>query len=350
MLIFQVFAQKQQQQGEAPVRESGEGENIFHPAQFLQSDMKAAEKLFEKNGYSHFLQTLTPGAKNAVYAASFAWGFENASRALSGAMEQQSAQAQSDKISRSTSVVKGMCDAAAENSLAQPQAVSFVWSFYNEDLKSSQATASKSEIMVEDNVGSAQKPVQGQHAGIGELQAQPMQQIVQAQVQMQMQEVLSQCIQQGDLSRSFEVCAAQQAQQSAQQSAQKIEIEKAQQMQTQQVQAQQAKLEISEEKRVAMLAEYDKAISALEQKIEEIKNADARDLQKLEELVQKEPRLPKGILKLLSSLKKEERGKRAYIALLKKELLGLQKGRSVLSTLTGSSLSKMLSLKSLLSK
>lgn len=326
MFVFQMaFAQKQQQEQE-----------IFQPQQFLQSEMKEAEKLFEKKGYSNFLQTLTPGARNAIYAASFAWGFENASKALSSAMEQQEAKAESDKVSKSTSVVKSMCDSASENSLAQPQAVSFVWSFYNEDLKRSQATAAKSEIMVEGSAGERQ--MRSQQAGIADLQKQEqaMPQIVQTEMQRQMQETLSQCIEQGDLSRSFEACAALRVQQGAQ----KIEIEK----------AQQAKVEISEEKRAAMLAEYDKAISATEQKIGDIKNADAKDLQALEALVQKEPTLPQGMLNRLSSLKKEDRGKRAYLAMLKKELLSLQRGRSTLSSLTCGALSKMLSLKSLLGK
>lgn len=331
MFLFQVaFAQKPAEQ-----------EN-FQPQQFLQSDMKEAEKLFEKKGYSNFLQTLTPGARNAIYAASFAWGFENASRALSGAMEQKEVQDAQSKGEKSTTVVKSMCENAQDGGQVQQQAVNFVWSYYNEDLKHAQATAAKSEIMVE-HIGTKQR--QGvQQPGDLQSQSQPIPQIIQTETQKQAEQVLSQCIMQNDLSRSFEICAAERVQNAQQekQNAQRIEI-------VQNVSIQQ-KTEISEEKRAAMLAEYDKAISSLEQKIEQLQNADSKDLQKLEELVQKEPKLPEGILKRLSALKKEDKGKRAYIAMLKKELLGLQKGRSTLSSLTGGALSKMLSLKSLLQK
>ncbi|VVB57841.1 Uncharacterised protein [Candidatus Anstonella stagnisolia] len=330
MFIFQLYAQKPQEQ-----------EN-FQPAQFLQSDMKETERLFEKKGYSNFLQTLTPGARNAIYAASFAWGFENASRALSGAMEQKEVQDAQSKTEKSTAVVKGMCENAQDGGQVQQQAVNFVWSYYNEDLKHAQATAAKSEIMVE-HIGTRQK---GGVQQPGDLQSQshPVPQIIQTETQKQAEQVLSQCIMQNDLSRSFEICAAERVQNAQQ------EKQKAQRMEIVQNPIIGQKIEISEEKRTAVLAEYDKAIAATEQKIGQLKDSDSKDLQKLEELVQKEPKLPEGILKRLSSLKKEDKGKRTYLAMLKKELLGLQRGRSTLSTLTGGALSKMLSLKSLLGK
>lgn len=311
--------------------------------------MKEAEKLFEKKGYSNFLQTLTPGAQNAIYAASFAWGFENASRALSGAMEQKQVQDAESKSEKSTAVVKSMCENAQEGGQVQQQAVNFVWSYYNEDLKHAQATAATSEILVE-NLGARQKGgiQQGserQQEGISELQkqVQPIPQIIQTETQKQAEQVLSQCIMQNDLSRSFEICAAERIQNAQQgKNAQGIEIVQSNPLQQ--------KIEISEEKRAAMLEEYSKAIAATEQKIEQLQDADAKNLQKLEELVQKEPKLPEGILKRIASLKKEDKGKRAYLSMLKKELLGLQKGRSTLSSLTGGALSKMLSLKSLLQK
>jgi hypothetical protein len=110
------------------------------------------EKSFREHGLSDFISTLTPGAQNAIYAASFAWGYENASRYLRSAMKTEEVKNAQDSSERSKAVIEGMQRQASSLPSEKSSEVSkSVWSFYNEDMKETQAQAARSEAITEKN-------------------------------------------------------------------------------------------------------------------------------------------------------------------------------------------------------
>jgi hypothetical protein len=158
MLIFQAFAQPEKSDSDTGNTEFGirmRRLKYFVDAKlgvdsFLSSDRQSgalgdADRIFEKKDISDFASTLTPGAKNAIRAASFAWGYENAARYVDNAMKLEDVKRAADPLERSEIVIQSI-QKQAEGEHEQNTAISnFVWSFYNEDLKTSQAQSVTSE-------------------------------------------------------------------------------------------------------------------------------------------------------------------------------------------------------------
>ena len=112
--------------------------------------MLSIEKSFREHGLSDFISTLTPGAQNAIYAASFAWGYENAARCLKSAMKMGEVKNAQDSSERSRAVIESMQNQASPLSGEKSSEVSrSVWSFYNEDMKEAQVQSARSETITE---------------------------------------------------------------------------------------------------------------------------------------------------------------------------------------------------------
>ena len=147
MLVFQLQRQKKEEE----LSTQGQG-GIVVPADPKEFGVAilSIEKSFREHGLSDFISTLTPGAQNAIYAASFAWGYENASRCLRGAMKTEEVKGAQDAPERSRAVIESMQQQASPLSSEKNSEVSkSVWSFYNEDMKETQVQAAKSETITE---------------------------------------------------------------------------------------------------------------------------------------------------------------------------------------------------------
>lgn len=53
----------------------------------VAAEMLSPQAVSKDKDVSDFVSTLTPGAQNAIRAASFAWGYENASKYVKNAMK-----------------------------------------------------------------------------------------------------------------------------------------------------------------------------------------------------------------------------------------------------------------------
>jgi len=116
--------------------------------EFLLSSSETLAKMLSDRELSDFLPTLTPGAQNAIYAASFAWGYENAAKCVKGVMKSEEVKNALEGEDKSRAVMESMkSQAHSSQSETQREVSSFVWSYYNEGLKESQAHGSKSEHM-----------------------------------------------------------------------------------------------------------------------------------------------------------------------------------------------------------
>jgi hypothetical protein len=161
MLLFQAYAEperKKKRETEHPeeaqpfavLAPQSKSIDILEADDRFASQIAAATKAFSKKGVSDFMSTLTPGAQNAIYASSFAWGYENAARYLKGAMKQEEVKNAADTEERSKAVVESMQRQANADGVGKNvERSSFVFSYYNEDMKETQAQAVSSEAVSE---------------------------------------------------------------------------------------------------------------------------------------------------------------------------------------------------------
>ncbi len=159
MFVFQSYAQKQEKEEEEEgslknvkqkkkaAEDSAQPQVLTEQISFPKGEI---ETVFRKKGVSDFVSTLTPGAQNAIYAASFAWGYENAAKYVKNAMKLEEVKNAADSSEKGQIVLESVQSQAQSE---QPQTVKetskFVWSFYNEDLKEAQASSGKSEHISE---------------------------------------------------------------------------------------------------------------------------------------------------------------------------------------------------------
>lgn len=156
MFIFQLYMEEEEsakkKRGDHPadhtpfaMKAGKGGSELLHNDEHFVSVMASVEKSLSKKDISDFMGTLTPGAQNAIYAASFVWGYENAARYLKNAMKVGEVKNAADSEERSKAVIESM-QAQAEKGVEKSKDVSTsVASYYNEDMKETQAVASKSE-------------------------------------------------------------------------------------------------------------------------------------------------------------------------------------------------------------
>jgi hypothetical protein len=162
MFLFQMYAEQKRAGGDEDSMHMGVRIRAIHdflsihlgvePAQGLQkteSNLSSAEKAFKEKGVSQFMETLTPGAQNAIYAASFVWGYENAVKYLKNAMAVEEVKNAESPVEKSHAVVENITAQAQDHSEKFAETSKFVWSFYNEDLKETQAQVAKSETITE---------------------------------------------------------------------------------------------------------------------------------------------------------------------------------------------------------
>lgn len=155
MFLFQVYApvkSKGDEEGDSSsvgirVRAKKKGEFRLPEA---APPMFLLEGMFKEREVADFISTLTPGVQNAIYASSFAWGYENASRCIKDAMKVGEVKNASDTDDRSRAFLDSMKQQSASGASGKSREVSnFVWSYYNEGLKESQAESAKSESVSE---------------------------------------------------------------------------------------------------------------------------------------------------------------------------------------------------------
>jgi hypothetical protein len=115
----------------------------------LAAAISSIEKSFREHGLSDFISTLTPGAQNAIYAASFAWGYENAAKYVKSAMKLSEVQHANDIEEKSKAVVESLQKQASAHSDSESSVSRAVWSFYNEDMKETQVQTARSETITE---------------------------------------------------------------------------------------------------------------------------------------------------------------------------------------------------------
>jgi len=111
-------------------------------------DSSATSFVLKDKEMASFMATLTPGAQNAIHAASFAWGYENAVKSLKTAMKVDEVKNALDPVEKSKAVMESMQSQLGQSEKSS-EVSKFVWSYYNEDMKEVQAQATRSEAMTE---------------------------------------------------------------------------------------------------------------------------------------------------------------------------------------------------------
>ncbi len=155
MLVFQLQRQKKGEEGLTDMQKqflaaAAEGGLPLPsgPKEFA-SQISEIAKQFRDHGLSDFISTLTPGAQNAIYAASFAWGYENAARYVRSAMKLSEVKDAGDSEERSRALVENMVKQASSHSEKDREVSRAVWGFYNEDMKETQVQTARSETVTE---------------------------------------------------------------------------------------------------------------------------------------------------------------------------------------------------------
>lgn len=159
MFILQAYATKDEEKREPDATPLGmriRRLNEFLSARILDSAefehaMKQADRLYENKELANFISTLTPGAQNAIHAASFAWGYENAARYIKNTMKLDEVKNAADPMEKSNVVVQSMQNQAQSDGQHEriTETSKFAWGYYNEDMKETQAVATKSEAISE---------------------------------------------------------------------------------------------------------------------------------------------------------------------------------------------------------
>ena len=158
MFEFQAYASKDEKDssGNTPLGIRVRHLNEFLSAKLLDSEsfdiaMKQADKLYQNKDISNFISSLTPGAQNAIHAASFAWGYENAAKYVMNAMKLDEVKNAADPAEKSNIVVQNIQSQAQSDGQHEKitETSKFAWSYYNEDMKQSQAQAGVSEAQSE---------------------------------------------------------------------------------------------------------------------------------------------------------------------------------------------------------
>lgn len=157
MFVLQAYAQKPGEQEDAqpaarnkkkPLAESDQAPTVLtEQIPIAKTDIDA---VFRKKGISEFITTLTPGAQNAIYAASAAWGYENAAKYVKNAMKLEEVKNAIEPSEKGRAVLENVqSQAQAEQPETAKETSKFVWGFYNDDLKETQAQSAKSEHITE---------------------------------------------------------------------------------------------------------------------------------------------------------------------------------------------------------
>ena len=171
MLVFQVYGQKRDEDGDA-ISQSHMGVKVRHRkisdeaslsvlSDEISSSMSASERIMKDKEIADFASTLTPGAQNAIRAASFAWGYENAARYVKNAMKLEEVKNAAGPAERSNAVVESIQSQAGKNEKAS-ETSKFVWGYYNEDMKEAQAQSSKSEAITQKSHAERREEIQVQ--------------------------------------------------------------------------------------------------------------------------------------------------------------------------------------------
>ena len=155
MFLFQVYAEVKSKDDEesggtsmgvklrAKKKENYGPKDILPPAYLL-------EKAFDDKEVAEFVSSLTPGMQHAIYAASFSMGFENSAKCVKNAMKAEEVKNSAEPAAKSQAVAENIKSQASNAPTEKQREVSnFVWSYYNENLKESQAEVSKSESLSE---------------------------------------------------------------------------------------------------------------------------------------------------------------------------------------------------------
>src|SRR3989338_4867287 len=167
MLLFQTYAQRPRE-GEGEEEGSRIGmkvrrrvrRSLLGTDEEIEAALSKIEKSFREEGISGFISTLTPGTQNAIYAASFVWGYENAAKYVKNAMKVEEVKNAADAVGKSRAVVESIQSQASGPAEKNRETSSFVWSFYNEDLKETQAQAGVTENLSQKEKAKAEEELE----------------------------------------------------------------------------------------------------------------------------------------------------------------------------------------------
>jgi len=280
---------------------------LISDSEEFASAISAIDKSFKAHGLSDFISTLTPGAQNAIYAASFAWGYENAERHVKSAMKLAEANGAASSEEKSRAVMDSL--QKSESSGSQSEISKAIWSFYNEDMKETQVQTAKSETITEKEkaVHEMCVPQTASEAvamGISQESLSPAvlycassQQAVEQQhaeqLEVQKKEEMARLVTPGQLSEAEKKTAHEAVIEDARQLRVQIEEKKKmeEEMKTPQIQALLAKNGVSEEVALAALirkeevlreiAENERAIKQTLKALESLRTDDEEQLKKL---------------------------------------------------------------------
>jgi len=158
MFNFQAYAEKKESESEHEENKRF-GMKVVKSEDFLAAAMAmpdeqfagalmSIEKTFKVKGISEFMNTLTPGAQNAIYASSFVWGYENAAKYVQNAMKLDEVKNAANETERSKAVVESV-QKQASGETTNKQASTFAWGYYNDDMKQSQAQSGVTETVTD---------------------------------------------------------------------------------------------------------------------------------------------------------------------------------------------------------
>jgi len=158
MFISQVYAEKKESDSEHEENRrfgmrAGKNADFMAAAMAMPDEqfagaLESIEKTFKAKGISAFMNTLTSGAQNAIYASSFVWGYENAAKYVQNAMKLDEVKNAANETERSKAVVESV-QQQASGETKNKQTSTFAWGYYNEDMKQTQAQSGVTETLTE---------------------------------------------------------------------------------------------------------------------------------------------------------------------------------------------------------
>jgi hypothetical protein len=273
---------------------------------------KEAQK-FAGSDCAQYVEGLAPSAQAAIYASSFLIGYDNTHKAVKKAMSETSLKASSTVEERSDFTVQAVADYANTKTSQMSRAASFVWSYYNEDLKSQDAYLAKSasSFMVAE-------------ASTEELSKSA-------------QTALEKTISDQNIMHSYQFCIANAGgQEEGVLQKQPLAVPIKAEEKEPKLQAQ-----LSEKRRDELLRHYDLAIAQVQEGAEKAEKAADSDKRAIEQIISS--RMPLPVSEALKLVPPEQKSRKIVLKILLGRLAFMRRGRSDIAGLTTKKLAALVS-------
>ncbi len=272
---------------------------------------KEAQK-FATSDCADYVASLSPSAQAAIHTSSFLIGYDNAHRAVKKAMSETTLKSAASVKEKSDFTVQAVADYANTKSSQISHAASFVWSYYNEDLKNQDAYVAKSasSFMVAEASGE--------------------------ELSKQANFALEKTVADLSIAPSYQFCIAQaggQEEAHAQPTIVPVQV----------LEQKEARLsvQISEKRREELVKQYDIAIAQVQESVEKMNKSNDADKRAIREIISAP--MPRSITDALKLIPPEQKNRKIVLMILLGRLDFLRRGRSEILSLTGKKLAALVS-------